>query len=162
MDSPVKKILVYLDGSEESVTAAQYAIVLSKLLRAELTALYVINTRALDDLVKSRIFLASEQEDYTRDIEKDAERYLNHVKNLALQKGVMIRAVKKRGTPFLEIKAEIEAWGVDLFVIGEISKIRSRRDEFFNETERAMRNVHCSVLVVKDEEHVWKMYETLV
>jgi nucleotide-binding universal stress UspA family protein len=83
------------------------------------------------------------------------------VKNLAAQKGVTLRAVKKRGTPFLEIKSEIEAWGVDLFVIGEISKIRSRRDEFFNETERAMRNVRCSVLMVKDEERVWKMYDGL-
>jgi nucleotide-binding universal stress UspA family protein len=161
MESPVKKILVYIDGSEESVTAAQFAVVLAKDLRAELSAIYVINTRALDDLVKSRIFLASEQEDYAHDIEKDAERYLNHVKNLAAQKGVTLRAVKKRGTPFLEIKSEIEAWGVDLFVIGEISKIRSRRDEFFNETERAMRNVRCSVLMVKDEERVWKMYDGL-
>jgi nucleotide-binding universal stress UspA family protein len=162
MDYPLKKILVYIDGSEDSVTAAQYAIALAKAMRAELTALYVINTRALDDLVKSRIFLQSEQEEYAHDIEKDAERYLTHVKNLALQKGVALRVVKKRGTPFLEIKSEIEAWGVDLFVIGEISKIRSRRDEFFNETERAMRNVHCSVLIVKDEEKVWKIYETLV
>jgi nucleotide-binding universal stress UspA family protein len=74
MESPVKKILVYIDGSEESVTAAQFAVVLAKDLRAELSAMYVINTRALDDLVKSRIFLASEQEDYAHDIEKDAER----------------------------------------------------------------------------------------
>jgi nucleotide-binding universal stress UspA family protein len=161
MDSPVRKILVYVDGSEESVTAAQYAIVLAKTLHAELAALYVINTRALDDLVKSRIFLKSEEEQYTADIEKDAERYLSHVRNLALQKGVIIRPVKKRGAPFLEIKSEIEAWGVDLLVVGEIPKIRSRRDEFFNETERAVRNVRCSVLVVRDEDRVWKMYEEL-
>ncbi len=158
MESPVKKILVYLDGSEESVTAAQYAIVLAKTLRAELTALYVVNTRALDDLLKSRIFLASEQEDYAHDIEIDAERYLTHVKNMALQKGLVIRAVKKRGTPFLEIKTEIEAWGVDLLVIGEISKIRSRRDEFYNEAERAMRNVPCAVLIVRDDDRVWELF----
>ena len=161
MDSPIKKMLVYIDGSEESVTAAQYGIVLAKTLPAELTALYVVNARALDDLVKSRIFLKSEEEEYSQDIEKDAERYLNHVRNLGLQKGVTVQTVKKRGTPFLEIKAWIESENVDLMVLGEISKIRSRRDESFNETERAMRNVRCSVLIVKDEERVWNMYDTL-
>ncbi len=161
MDSPVRKMLVYIDGSEESVTAAQYGIVLAKTMRVDMTALYVVNTRALDDLVKSRIFLRSEEEEYSQDIEKDAERYLTHVQNLGLQKGVTVKTVKKRGTPFLEIKAEIESGDIDLLLIGEVSKIRSRRDESFNETERAMRNVRCSVLIVKDEEKVWSMYDAL-
>jgi nucleotide-binding universal stress UspA family protein len=161
MDSPVRKILVYIDGSEESVTAAQFGIVLAKTMRVDVTALYVVNTRALDDLVKSRIFLKSEEEEYSQDIEKDAERYLKHVHQLGLQKGVTVQTVKKHGTPFLEIKAEIETGGIDLLVIGEISKIRSRRDESFNEAERAMRNVRCSVLIVKDEDRVWNMYEAL-
>lgn len=161
MDSPVRKILVYVDGSEESVTAAQFGIVLAKAMRVEMTALYVVNTRALDDLVKARIFLKSEQDEYAQDIEKDAERYLTHVKNLGLQKGVTVRTVKKRGTPFLEIKTEIEAEGIDLLVVGAVSKIMSRRDESFDETERAMRNARCSVLIVKDEERVWSLYEAL-
>jgi nucleotide-binding universal stress UspA family protein len=51
---------------------------------------------------------------------------------------------------------------VDLLVIGELSRIRSRRDEFYDETERAMRSVPCSVLIVKDEDAVYDMYEALV
>jgi len=50
---------------------------------------------------------------------------------------------------------------VDLLVIGELSRIRSRRDEFYDEAERAMRNVGCSVLIVKDEDKVWEMYQSL-
>ena len=63
MDSPIKKILVYVDGSEQSITAAQYSICLAKYLKAELYALYVVNTRALNDLVSARIFLKSEHEE---------------------------------------------------------------------------------------------------
>jgi nucleotide-binding universal stress UspA family protein len=50
---------------------------------------------------------------------------------------------------------------IDLLIIGELSHIRSRRDEFYDETERAMRAVSCSVLIVKDEERVWEMYNAL-
>jgi len=162
MQKPINRVLVYIDGSEESIMAAQFAIVMCKTMKLELYALYVVNTKALEELVKSRIFLAQEQEEYSRDIEKDADRYLNHVKHLALQKGFTIETIKRRGTPFLEIKNEISQRQIDLLVIGEISKIRSRRDELFNETERAMRNVNCSVLIVKDEERVFNMYESLV
>ena len=56
MDSPVKKILVYIDGTEESITAAQFALCLTQFTGAKLTAFYVINIKALDDLLKARIF----------------------------------------------------------------------------------------------------------
>ena len=92
MTRPIRKILVYVDGTEQSITAAQYAIVLAKSLGAELFALYVVNTRALNELVKARIFLESEQEEYHRDLDEDAERYLNHVRDLARSKGMAVTA----------------------------------------------------------------------
>ncbi|HEX42671.1 MAG TPA: universal stress protein, partial [Phycisphaerales bacterium] len=36
-----------------------------------------------------------------------------------------------------------------------------RRDEFYDEAERAMRSAACSVLIVKDADRVWEMYESL-
>ena len=162
MDGPIKKLLVYIDGTEQSVTAAQYAICLSKLTGAELRALYVVNTRALNDLLKARIFIESEQAEYQRDLHADAERYLNHVKSLARGKGVVIETESRNGTPYVEIKSVVTEQEVDLLIIGELSHIRSRRDEFFNEAERAMRFSPCSVLIVKDEEKVWNMFDQLV
>lgn len=161
MAAPIKKILVYVDGTEQSIAAAQYAIILAKACSAELFALYVINTRALNELVKSRIFIESEQEEYSRDLEEDAARYLNHVKELAYKKGISVTAEKASGMVHGEIKNKVAEHGIDLLVIGEISQIRSRRDELYNETERAMRSVTCSVLIAKDEEKIWDLYETL-
>jgi nucleotide-binding universal stress UspA family protein len=161
MDSLINRVLVYIDGSEESVTAARYAICLSKVINAEFMALSIVNKRALDDLVKSRIFLKSEEEEYTAHIERDADRHLQYIKHLALQKGVAVETIKKHGTPCFEIRDEIEKRKIDLLVIGELPSIHSRRDEFFNETERAMRSVHCSVLIVKDEERVGQLYDAL-
>ena len=160
MHGPIERILVYIDGTEESITAAQYAVLLSQSTGATLMAIYIVNTRALNDLVKTRIFLKEEQEEYRMDIEADADRYLNHVKDIAQKKGVAITTVKKSGNIHQEIKTIVEEHNIDLLVIGELSQIKSRRDEFYNESERAMRRVRCSVLVVKDEDRVWDLYET--
>ncbi|MHC4536667.1 MAG: universal stress protein [Planctomycetota bacterium] len=162
MSNPIKKIMVYVDGTEQSVTAAQYAICLASFSGAELIAYYVINTRAVEDLLKARIFLKDEQVEYEHDMEADAERYLNYINELAVKKGVSVIKKRSRGNVHREIVNSIEADEVDLLVIGELSRIRSRRDEFFDETERAMRAVPCSVLIVKDEDRVWEMYESLV
>ena len=162
MSNPIKKIMVYVDGTEQSVTAAQYAICLASSSGAELIAYYVINTRAVEDLLKARIFLKDEQVEYEHDMEADAERYLNYINELAIKKGVSVIKKRSRGNVHREIVDSIEADDVDLLVIGELSRIRSRRDEFFDETERAMRAVPCSVLIVKDEDRVWEIYESLV
>jgi nucleotide-binding universal stress UspA family protein len=154
--------MVYVDGTEQSVTAAQYAICLASFSSAELIAYYVINTRAVEDLLKARIFLKDEQVEYEHDMEADAERYLNYINELAIKKGVSVIKKRSRGNVHREIVDSVEADDVDLLVIGELSRIRSRRDEFFDETERAMRAVSCSVLIVKDEDRVWEMYESLV
>jgi nucleotide-binding universal stress UspA family protein len=161
VDSPIKKMLVYIDGTEQSITAAQYALYLSRFTGAKLTALYVVNTKALDELLKARIFLKEEQLEYEHDLEEDAKRYLNHVKGLAQSKGIALETRSVMGNPNQELVKMVREEGFDLLVIGELSRIRSRRDEFFDETERAMRAVACSVLIVKNDDLVWQLYESL-
>ena len=161
MDGPVNKIMVYIDGTEQSITAAQYAVCLARSTGAEMYALYVVNTRALSDLVNARIFLQAEEAEYKQDLDKDADRYLNHAIQLGRDKGVVIKTLKANGTVSLEIKNKVKENGIDLLIIGELSRIRSRRDELYDETERAMKNVPCSVLIVKNEERVWNIYNQL-
>ena len=157
----MNRILVYVDGTEESIAAAQYAICLSRSSGAELTAMYVVNTRALNDLLRSHIFFKEEQEEYSRDLEEDAERYLNHVRDMARQKGVAINTEKRSGSVSKEIREFVKEHDVDLLVIGEISRLQSRRDEFYNEVERAMRSAECSVLIAKDQDKICSLYENL-
>ena len=157
----LNKILVYIDGTEQSITAAQYAICLASHFKAELIALYVVNTKAIEDLLRARIFLQTEQLEYERDIEADADRYLNYVEDLALKKGITIIKKNVKGSVHTEI-SNVSKENIDLLVIGELSHIISRRDEFYAETERAMRTVTCSVLIVKDEDKVREMYNSLI
>lgn len=159
MSGPIERVMVYIDGSEESLIACEYAILLAKSTGAELLAAYVVNTRALTDLVRTRIFLADEEEEYSRDLEEDARRYLSHAERIAGQKGVEIETIKASGSVHQEIVRLIDEREVDLLVLGELAHVRSRRDEFYNEAERAMRSARCSVLIVKDEDRVEDLFE---
>lgn len=162
MIEPFKNILVYVDGTESSISAAMAAIVLAKRLDASLTAIYVVNTKALQELVNARIFLEFEKVEYSRDIEEDANRYLNHVKELAVQKGVEIKTIKSSGSVHAEVTKYLLENRVDLLVLGGISQIHSRRDEFLSETDRVMRTAQCPVLVVRDNDNIWDMFESIV
>jgi len=162
MDSgPFKKILVHVDGSENSITAVQFAICLTRLFDAELTAIYVVNTRALKDLLKAHIFIESEEQEYQRDLESDSERYLDHARDLARSKGVAIETVCRNGTVHQEIRDYIAENDIGLLVLGEIEYVRHRRDEMYGEAEMALHRAGCSVLVVKDEERVWEQFDAL-
>ena len=159
MAGPIRRLLVLVDGTEESITAAQYAILLAGSSGAELIAAYVINTRALNELLKTRIFVEAEEEEYEQDLRSDADRYLKHVSDLAEAKNVPIKTLTASGSVHQEVVKMVREHDVDLLVIGELAHARSRRDEFYNESERAMRSVGCSVLIVKDQERVWDMFE---
>jgi nucleotide-binding universal stress UspA family protein len=154
--------MVYIDGTEQSITAAQYAICLASFSGAELIAHYVINTKAMEDLLKARIFLQDEEVEYEHDMEADAERYLNYVNELAAAKGITVIKKTGSGSVSKEIVDSVRQEDVDVLIVGELSHIRSRRDEFYDETERAVRSVPCSVIIVKDPERVWELYESLV
>ena len=153
--------MVYIDGTEQSITAAQFAICLAKFTGATLTAIYVVNTRALNDLLKAKIFLQEEELQYEDDLETDAARYLEHVDDLCRQKGVALETLTLKGSVHQELVTVVKERNIDMLCIGELSRIRSRRDEFYDEAERAMRSVGCSVIIVKNEERVNSLFESL-
>jgi nucleotide-binding universal stress UspA family protein len=161
MDSFIKKILVVIDGSEEAFAAMQYGVCFGKLTGAEVTGCYVINTRALNDLVRSHIFLQAEQDDYHRDLESDADRYLRLFQEMAESRGARYAVRKESGAMHQVIKDISDRESFDLIVIGELSRIRSRLDETFNDMERTMRYVSCPVLIAKGEDRIQDLYDSL-
>ncbi len=160
-NEPVKKILLFVDGSEECIAAAQYGIVLAKCLDAELLALYVVNVSLLNDLVKARIFVKMEEMDYEHDLEQDGRRYLKYISELARAKGVEIRTELVKGVVNKEVIEKVEEWEIDLVMMGELEQVLSRTDAFHNEAELILRKVKCSVLVVKDIDRVERIYNAI-
>jgi len=156
---PFSKLMVYLDGSEDSLNALMYGIMLSKAMKVELHAVYVVNTKALGDLVKSHVFIAQEKDSYLDELRQDAARYLKHAKKLATSKDIDIVLYSVEGSPHIEVLNYIKNNGIDLLIIGSVNKIRSRREELTSENDRMLRTVQCPVLVVRDELDIWSVFE---
>ncbi len=157
----ISRILVYIDDSDTAVAAIQTAVLLAKKFDAALYGLYVINTKALSDLVKARIFVESEREEYARELEADAERYLRLARKLAAAKKIDIMAEKIQGTPHREIREFAETNKIDLLVVGvDNSRMKSLREEAAGDKEVAIRRVPCDVLCVKNEERAELCFDT--
>ena len=59
-----QKIVVAINGSEQSLHAAMYAILLAKQYKCSLKAVYVVDTAALKFLSMSKFFLKTESQKY--------------------------------------------------------------------------------------------------
>lgn len=154
-------ILVYVDGSDTCIAAAQYAIFLAKSLSRPLIAMYVVDTKVLGDLIKARIFVKEEALDYEYDLQQDGRRYLSYVEQLARAKGVPCQTEIIAGEANVEVLKKAEGLDVELLVLSELERRLSRRETHLDEKERILRKANCSVVIVKDEERVASLYEGL-
>jgi len=160
-EKSIRRILIYVDGSEKCITAAQYGIALAKKTDAELTALYVVNISLLEELVKARIFVKIEEMDYRHDLEHDGRRYLNYISELAKSKGIEIKTELIKGVVNKVVCQMIEEWRVDLLIMGELEAVLSRTDTYHDEAELILRKAKCSVLVVKDPDRVERIFNNI-
>ena len=159
--NPLKHLLLYIDGSEPSITAAQFAIVMAKRFECALRIIYVVNENLLNELLKAKVFVQMEKMDYERDLEEDGKRYLNYVVKLADRKGLKVETVLRKGVVHEEVAREVEEFGSDLLVQGELGEVLSLRDSFYEEGERILRKVKCPVMVVRDRANVERLFEEL-
>ena len=157
--APFLDTLVYLDGTEGSISALMYSIMLAKSTDTRLHVLYVVNTKALGDLVKSHIFVDQEKSEYLMDLKKDAARHIRHAEKLAAQKGISITTSIIEGSPRAEVMNYIKNNHIDLLALGSINVIRSRREELTSENDRMLRTSPCPVIVVKDNDAIWSAFE---
>ena len=159
--NPLQRILLYIDGSESSILAAQMAIAMCKKYNSSLRVIYVVNENLLSELLKAKVFVQMEKMDYERDLEEDGKRYLNYVTKLADRKGLAIETVLKKGVVHEEVAREVEEHGSDLLVQGELGEVLSLRDSFYEEGERILRKVKCPVLVVRNRDRIERLYDEL-
>ncbi|HOV39756.1 MAG TPA: universal stress protein, partial [Spirochaetales bacterium] len=104
----IQNLVVAISGSDASINAAKYAIILAKQYRCSLTAVYVVDTATLRQLVLTKIFVEDESKDYEESLYANGQRYLNYIRELASQKGLKIETSLRSGAIYTEILREAE------------------------------------------------------
>jgi nucleotide-binding universal stress UspA family protein len=143
-------IVVSISGSDASILAAKYAIIMSKLYKCWLSAVYVVDIATIRQLTLSKIFIQEESQEYEASLEANGKRYLSFVEELARAKGVKIESELRRGAVYTEILGVAEEKKADLIVLGGWEKERSARDIISHSHREIMVNAKCSVLLVKE------------
>jgi nucleotide-binding universal stress UspA family protein len=157
----IRTIAVSVAGAPASLVTAKYAIYLARILGARLTALYAVNEKVLQELVKSRVFVEIEARVYEHDLEEQGRLFLERIKRLAEAKQVEFEGVLLRGTVHLEIVNKVREIGADVLVMGELKEFLSRKEIYSDEGERIFRESPCPVVVVKNPAQVEQLYKEL-
>ncbi|MDR1636642.1 MAG: universal stress protein [Treponema sp.] len=146
----ISNIVVAITGSDASILAAKYAIVMAKAYRCKMTAVYVVDTATIRQLTLSKIFIQEESQEYEKSLTSNGERYLSFVEELARAKGVKIDRELRQGAVYTEILTVADDRKADLIILGCWEKDRSARDIISQAHREIMVNAKCSVLLVKE------------
>lgn len=150
MKQIMSTIIVAVSGSESSINALKYAIIMAKTYKVELYAVSVADTSTLNDLLLSKILIEDETNVFKNTIESNSVRYLNFAVELARSKGVELKKILKRGnvtSMILEASSECKA---NLLVLGGWETNRSITDIISRSHIEVMTDARIPVLVVKD------------
>jgi nucleotide-binding universal stress UspA family protein len=152
MKALFSNIVVAISGSNASIMAAKYAIVMAKSYKCKLSAVYVVDTATIKQLTISKIFVQQESAEYERSLEENGRRYLSFVAELAKAKGVKIETDLRKGAVYTEILYAADERKADLILLGGWEKDRSARDIIGHAHHEIMANSKCPVLLVKEPE----------
>ncbi len=154
MKPVLKNIIVAINGSQSSVHAAMYGIILAKQLSLNMKAVFVVDSAAVKFLTNSRVFTSSERDSYLTDLDSDGQKYLSYISDLAKTKGLKIETEMRSGAVWAE---EFKA---DMILLGGGSKAKVsyvQDNEYRHNIQTTARTeivtyANCPVLVVHKEQ----------
>ena len=146
---PVNHILVLVDGTEASFRAADRAIDLARALGAKLTALTVVDTETLRQLLNVKILVDAEMGEFEKELEESARRQLAEVRERALDQKVVIEEVLITGSVETVVPKEVQEREVDLIALGGFPSTKVTRDLVARQRQMIIDRATCPVLVVK-------------
>lgn len=152
MNALISNIVVAISGSDASINAAKYAILLAKAYHCRVTAVYVIDTATLRQLLLTRIFIEEESREYEESLKANGQRYLQFVKSLAEDKGVELTTELRSGAIYTEVLRAAEERHAQLILLGGWESRRDQRDSISVAHREILHHARCSVLIVKERD----------
>lgn len=140
-----RRILVAVDGSENSMAAVDKAIQMAAHDNAELIAMNVLQLPVVHHFTPAVIGDALEKGT------TEAEEWFADVKRMAEESGAKIKTlmVKSLGSPASEIVSYAEMENVDLIVMGTKGRSKLKKILFGSVATGVVMNAPCTVMVVR-------------
>ncbi len=146
---PINHILVLVDGTDSSYNAANAAIELARSLGAKLTAMAVVDTDTLRQLLSVKILVDAEMGEFERELQESSRRQLAEVCQRALDRKVLVEEVLLTGNTETIVPREVAERKVDLIAIGGFQSSKVTRDLLARQRQQIIDRARCPVLVVK-------------
>ena len=147
--SPVNHILVLVDGTESSFHAADYAIDLARMLGARVTAMAVVDTDTLRQLLRVKILVDSEMDEFEKELEQSSQHQLDDVRQRAMSKRVKFEDLLRSGNSEVIVPKEMSRRDVDLLAMGAFPSDRVKYDLLARQRQQILDRATCPVLIVK-------------
>ena len=140
----LSKILVPVDGSDNSFRALDYAIFLAKKVDAHLTAMHVIEN-------PPTVYVESQKllNELLAKYKAESAKVLDKCKPVAEKSGIAIETVIAEGDPASNITNYAQKDRFDLIVIGSRGLGRIKEMVLGSTSSKVLHHAKCSVLVVK-------------
>ena len=147
--SRVNHILVLVDGTDSSFHAADYAIDVAHALGARLTAMAVVDTDTLRQLLHIKILVDSEMDELEKELQESGQHQLDEVRQRAMDKRVQFEDVLRSGNSEVIVPKELAQRGVDLLAMGGFPSDRVKYDLLARQRQQILDRAGCPILVVK-------------
>jgi nucleotide-binding universal stress UspA family protein len=138
------KILMPIDGSDNSLRALDYAFFLAKKADSSVTAIHVIEN-------PPTVYIESQKllNDLMSKYRIESAQILDRCKQMAEKKGVKIETVIVEGDPASNITNYAQKENIDLIIIGSRGLGRFKEMMLGSVSNKVLHHAKCSVLIVK-------------
>ncbi len=141
-------ILVPVDGSAQSLGAAEMALTAASGCGGRVAALHIIDEQVISDLARFGSVPAAQIE---RELLRNGENYLKAVQKLAEDHGSSCETHLRRGVAYKEIIAEAESSGASCILMARVGKRGPRRISIGTVAERVIEYAACPVIITPEE-----------
>ena len=144
----IRRILVAVDGSDDSINASNYAIDMAKKFEASLTVLFIVAPAVYIDFGYANVGTTNEIESTKK---KLAQNEVDKVNEKATEKGVTVRTdvLIKHISVVKEIVEYAEKYKIDLIIMGSRGMTGFKKMLLGSVASGVVTYAHCPVLVVK-------------
>lgn len=142
-------ILVLVDSTDTAARAVSTAVSLAKTLNTALTALSLIETDTLNQLLNAKVLSRAELAEFEIGLTDSAKRQLDYAKKVAADAGVKIETAIVSGNGAETIPREVAERGINLIVVGAFDSSSARQDILASQRQMVVDHAACPVLIAR-------------